>query len=118
MGIYVMHVSMLRGEITPLMHSRVDSDLYQTGLHTCRNALATRYGGITRAPGLLHHGVLKTNTGAYMIPFIFNRVQVYALELTDLAVRFWTASGQVMDGGSPYTVVSPYAAADRASKAS
>ena len=112
MGIYVMHVSLLRGEITPLMHGRVDSELYQTGLHTCRNGVASRYGGITRAPGLLHHGTLKVNTGTWLVPFIFNREQVYALEFSDLAVRFWTNAGQVMDGGTPYTVVSPYAAAD------
>lgn len=115
MGIYVMHVSMLRGEITPLMHGRVDSDLYQTGLHTCRNGVATRYGGITRAPGLLYHGDLKkSDAPTYMVPFIFNRTQVYALEFSDLAVRFWNRDGQVLDTGVPYTVVSPYAAADLA----
>ena len=109
MGVYVMHVNMMRGEVTPLLHGRVDSELYQAGLHEAQNVVSTRYGAVTRAPGLLNHGALKVGSEAtYMVPFIFNRQQVYVLEFSSGYVRFWTPTGQVFDGGSPYEVVSPF----------
>lgn len=115
MGAHILHANMTRGAITPKMHARVDSDLYQAGVKTAKNMVVLRYGGMTRAPGFQYHGALKDSANAtYMVPFIFNQTQVYILEFADGYVRFWNRDGQVMSGGSPYQVASPFAAADLA----
>lgn len=108
-----LHTNMTRGEVTPLMQARVDSDLYEAGLKTASGVVVQKYGGVTRTPGFMNLGSLEdASVATYIMPFIYNAEQVYAVELGDEVIRFWTRDGQVMDGGSPYEVVSPYAAAD------
>lgn len=43
-----------------------------------------------------------------MIPFIFSTTQTYVLEFGDKYIRFFTRRGQLLSGGNPYEIVSPY----------
>lgn len=113
MAVRILNVNMTRGEITPLMHMRVDSELYQSAVKTLRNGVVLRYGGVARAPGFEYMGALATDAAAcYLLPFVFNAAQVYVIEASAEKFRFWTRDGQVMDGGTPYEVSTPYAAGD------
>lgn len=109
-----INVNMTRGEVTPLMAARVDNELYESGMSLVENLVVMRHGGLTRAPGTIYLGALEAAgaNATYLLPFIFNTEQVYTMEFGDEIVRFWTRDGQVMDGGSPYEVASPYAIAD------
>lgn len=132
-------VSAARGEVSPLMHARVDTDFYQQSLALARNVVVTRYGPLMRVPGTLYEGAPKTGTVSLgsnddppvpysvwgrddataitsarirYLPFEFNEQQIYAIEAGDEYFRFWTPEGQVFDGGSPYEIVSPFVSAD------
>lgn len=113
MVVRTLQVSGVRGEITPLMHARVDTEFYQASVAEARNVVITRYGGFTRSPGTIFEGYAKGNNAlARTIPFEFNEQQIYAIEAGDKYFRFWTPEGQVVDGGSPYEIVTIFDTAD------
>ena len=101
-----------RGEISPLLHSRIDIPQYKAGLETGRNWIPLRYGGVTRMPGTIYGGFAKeSDTKARFIPFQFNRAQCYAIEAGDLYFRFWNneTRGRVESPpGTPVEVTTPY----------
>lgn len=104
-----LQVNGARGELTPLMHARVDTDFYQSAYAECLNTVVTRYGPHTRVPGTLWYGDTKTqDKKSRMLPFEFSETQLYAIEFGHQYVRFWTPEGQVFSGMSPYEIVSPY----------
>lgn len=110
---HTLNVNGSRGEITPLMHARSDTDFYQAGYALCLNTVITRYGPHTRVPGTMWNGPAKAQgTKAKLLPFEFSETQLYALEFGVGYVRFWTPEGQVFSGPTPYEVVSPYLEAD------
>lgn len=113
MTVFPLQANMSRGELTPYLHARVDTDHYQAGLAEARNAVITRYGGMTRVPGTLYTGAVKdANNATVMLPFEFNREQVYAIEAGNLYFRFWTRDGRVESAGTPVEVVTPYTTND------
>lgn len=108
-----LKVNGIRGEITPLMHARFDTEFFQAGYAQARNTVITRYGPHTRVPGTLVQGRTKfADKMSKQIPFEFTEEQIYSLEFGDGYVRFWTPEGRVVSGGSPYEIVSPYDEAD------
>lgn len=113
MPVFTLQANMTRGELTPLAHARIDTDIYQSALAVARNVITSRFGGVTRIPGTLFNGPTKSNdTKSRMLPFEFRRDQVFAIEVGDLYMRFWTPVGQIYDGLTPYEIVSPYAEQD------
>jgi len=110
-----LKVNFTRGAVTPLIHGRVDLDLYQAGLGTMRNWVPLRYGGMTRTPGSLFRGFAKEeDKTARFLPFNFNRAQAYILEAGDLYFRFWNrdTKARVEVASVPVEVVTPYLEAD------
>lgn len=104
---------MTRGEVTPLVHARGDTEHYQAGLAMARNVCVLRYGGVTRTPGTLYEGLTKNNAKkSRFIGFEFNRSQVYAVEAGDLYFRFWTPAGRIEVASVPVEVVTPYLEVD------
>src|SRR5690606_12354751 len=104
-----LQVAGSRGEVTPLMHARVDTDFYQSAFALARNMVVTRYGAMTRVPGTEFMGATKFgNRKSRLLPFEFSAEQVYALEFGHQYIRFWTPAGQVVVGGVPYEIASPY----------
>lgn len=114
MTVYPIQANMTRGEATPLVHARGDTEHYSGALARARNVVVTRYGGVTRVPGSLYEGPTKSNsTKSRLLPFEFNRTQVFALEFGNLYVRFWTPDGRIETSpGVAYEVTTPYAEAD------
>lgn len=114
MVVHTLQANMTRGEVTPYVHARVDTEHYQAGMAELTNWIVMRYGGVTRCPGTLYQGPLKSFTKvARTLRFEFNKDQVYAIEAGDLYFRFWTADGRVESPpGTPVEVTTPYIAAD------
>lgn len=113
MTVDILQVNMSRGEITPLAHGRVDTDHYQAGLEEARNVVVLRYGGVTRAPGTIYGGAVKTAAKkTRFLPFAFNTEQTYFIEAGETYFRFWTKSGMVIERievvGVPVEVATPY----------
>ena len=113
MTVDTLQVNMTRGEITPLAHGRVDTEHYQAGLADARNVAVLRYGGVTRVPGTIYGGPVKTAAKkTRFLPFAFNTEQTYYIEAGETYFRFWTKSGIVIErievATVPVEVVTPY----------
>jgi hypothetical protein len=110
----VVQVNATRGELTPLLHARVDLEHYRGGMAQLRNFVSLRFGGFTRVPGTVYYGETKfADKFSRFIPFEFRRDQTYAIEAGDLYFRFWNVFGQVETApDTPYEVTTPYEEAD------
>lgn len=100
------------GEWSPLASGRVDAPKYKGALATCLNYIPTSQGGLTRRPGTYYVANTKSNATVRLVPFEFSITQAYILEFGDFYVRFYTNDAQLLSGGSPYEVATPYAIAD------
>ena len=75
---------------------------------------------LTHGPAAFRQGtrfIAETKTSSKvsrLIPFEFSTEQAYILEFGDIYLRVFKDRGQVISGGNPYEIVSPYAAADLA----
>lgn len=101
------------GELSPRLAARIDTSYYGQGCKTLENFLIHPHGGASRRPGTRFVAEVKDSSKAVrLIPFQFSVTQAYVLELGDQYLRFYMDQGQIQDGGSPYEIASPYAAAD------
>jgi len=105
-----------RGELSPLLHSRIDLDHYKAGVEYLQNWTILRHGGVTRTPGTILRGFAKEDARTVrFLPFVFNRAQAYAIEAGHLYFRFWnrdTAGRVESPPGTPVEVVTTYDEAD------
>lgn len=104
------------GEWSPLMYGRADLAKYKAALATCLNYVPTTQGGLTRRPGTKYVANTKTNQAVRLQTFEFSITQAYVLEFGPSYIRFYTDAGsgfgQLLSGGSPYEVATPYTASD------
>lgn len=105
-------VAFSSGEISPLLHQRFDYQRNQTGLAQCRGFLPLAEGGFTRAPGSWYRGNTDGNSPAVLVPFQFAANDAVVLEFSALKMRVWRYGALVMDGPSPYELVTPFDADD------
>ena len=104
------------GELSPLMHGRVDFERYRQGLASCLNFFPLVQGGLTRRQGTRFVAEVKASTKKTRLArFEYSTTQAYVLEFGDHYVRFYKDGGQIVDGDDPYEIESPYAEADLAS---
>ena len=102
---------MSAGEVSPLLWGRTDYQRVQTGLRRALGFVPLRQGGVTRAPGTIWRGNTRSESQARLIAFQFAADDAVVLEFTNLRMRVWRYGALVMDGGSPYELVTPYNAA-------
>lgn len=101
------------GEYSPLIYGRVDSDRYKEGLAACVNYIPIIQGPITRRPGTKYVAQVRDSSKATrVVRFEFSTTQAYIIEFGDLYCRFYMNNGQILSGGVPYEIASPYTAAD------
>lgn len=101
------------GEWSPLTYGRADLAKYKNSLALCKNYIPTAQGGLTRRPGTKYVANVKTASARVRLQsFEFSTEQAYVLEFGNQYVRFYTNSGQLLSGGSPYEVSTPYLTAD------
>jgi len=97
------------GEISPRTLLRTDIDRYYKAAAALENFLVLTQGGFTRRPGTRHIAPTKEPTEAVrLIPFEFNAEQAYILEVGQGYIRFFTRQGQLLDGGAPFEIASPW----------
>lgn len=98
------------GEVSPKCYGRVDVARYQNGAKALPNCIVNIHGGAERRPGSRQIAGTKDYTKrARLIPFVFSTTQAYMLEFGHLYLRVYLASGgQVLSGGLPYEVATPY----------
>ena len=98
MGEILNKPSMASGEIAPALHGRVDVEVHYTGLKTCRNFQVRQYGGAeNRAGTYLSAETLDSSKKSRLIPFEFNEVQTYAIELSDFTMRIIKDGAEVLE---------------------
>lgn len=100
------------GEWSPLTYGRADLQKYKSALATCLNYVPTAQGGLTRRPGTKYIANTKSNGAVRLVSFEFSITQAYVIEFGAGYVRFYTNDGQLLSGGSPYEVATPYGAND------
>jgi hypothetical protein len=110
MTVHLLKSTFSRGELSKKAYSRVDLELYAGGAALCRNFVNLIHGGLRRRSGTRFAGEVKYHDKKVrFIPFVFNSTgQSYVLEFGHLYVRFWSDYGQVISGGSPVEVTTPY----------
>lgn len=103
------------GELSPLMRGRVDLAKYANGCELLENGIPQITGPVTKRPGTRF--VLEVANSANrsrLLPFEFSESQAFALEFGNNVIRFFANGGVVLDGGSPYSIASPYASTELA----
>lgn len=85
------------GELSPLLHGRVDFDSYRNALATCLNHIPYVQGGITRRPGTYFCDEAQDSSKATrVVPFKFSTTQAYILEFGDQYIRFKRNNGPIL----------------------
>jgi hypothetical protein len=100
------------GEASPQMDGRVDLPKYGTLLYKSSNFIPTVPGSAYHRPGTQYMGTAAAVDDVWLVEFVFNTSIAYILEFSPGLIRFWNTSGQILDGGLPYEVVTPYTASD------
>lgn len=109
-SIYPLISTFNRGEISPLLASRVDIDSWRQSLSYCRNFHVLTHGGLRRRSGSRFVAAMKAQTQlARLLPFKFSESQSYVLVLNGGSIRFCALRGIL---GAPYEISHPWAAGD------
>lgn len=101
------------GELSPYIAGRVDVAKYASGCKRMENFLPAVQGPAFTRPGFRFCAEVKDSSKRpWLVRFEFSVEDSYMLEFGDLYIRFFFNHGQVLSGGVPYEVVSPYTAAE------
>jgi hypothetical protein len=97
------------GELSPYMGARSDVEKYRNGCSTLENFIILPYGGVIRRPGTEYLGSPKfDNRRCRLIGFNFSTTTRFVIEMGHQYLRFWSNGVQVLSGGNPVEVASPY----------
>ncbi|MBU9282337.1 hypothetical protein [Burkholderia multivorans] len=106
-------VSFDAGELSPLLGARVDLAKYPNGCKVMENFIATVQGPAIRRGGKRYVSAVKDSSKqAWLLPFIVADGIAYMLEFGDRYIRFFVDRGQLVSGGAPVEISTPYALAD------
>jgi hypothetical protein len=99
------------GELSPRLDGRNDLAKYSAGCATVENMVIYPHGAAARRPGTQYVSSVKTPANkTRLIPFEFSTTQTYILELGNQYI--YKDNGQILSGGSPYEISSPYLTAE------
>lgn len=101
-----------RGRLTRRLHGKQDLEMYYSGLRDAVNYVVTGHAILEKRPGYQYLGQTKNNQDAALIPFVFDPVTSYQLEVGHEYFRAWFDDGLVLDAGVPSETVTPYDSAD------
>jgi len=108
-----MQTSFVSGEFSPLLDGHINLEKWKDSARTLQNLLPLKQGPLTRRGGTKYIAEVKDSSkNTVLIPFEFNVTSAYQIEAGDAYFRFYKANAQIQSGGSPYEIVSPYAATD------
>lgn len=102
-----------KGEISPLMYGRVDFEPLKSALAICLNSVPLIQGPVTRRPGTMYVGPVKTQSAkTRLVRFEFSNVQAYVLEFGNNYIRVYMNHAQVLTGGLPVEITTTYTTAE------
>lgn len=110
MSIHTIQTSFASGEVSPSLFGRPDLAKYASGLRRCENFIIHPHGGMSKRSGMRFVAAAKGR--CRLVEFEYSLGQAYVLEFGDRYVRFFRDGAQIMAGGVPYEVTTPYALAD------
>lgn len=97
------------GEISPLLDARADTEKYGNACRIMENIVPKIYGGAFGRQGMEYMGSTKlAGKQASLIPFTFSVSTNFVIECGHLYMRFWSNGQQVMSGGLPLEIVTPF----------
>ena len=101
------------GEISRDMWGRLDDAKYQSGLAECVNFIVRPQGVLENRPGTTFIRFAKyDNRRCRLVPFVFSSTQSMVVELGHQYARFHIMGLTLMNGASPYEIVTPWAEVD------
>lgn len=99
-----------KGELSPLIEGRPELAAYYEGGRKIENWKLLRQGGLTRRPGLRMICKVKyPGEDTVIFPFEASVTSSFIVELGHNYCRFIKDKAQILSGGLPYEIVSPYA---------
>lgn len=93
------------GELSPHMRGRIDLPVYQTGAERLVNFISETAGPARFRNGSQFVNPTRRNQEAFLIPFQFNDIQSYELELTEGYIRFYLDDGVLLLPAQDITLV-------------
>ncbi len=86
------------GEFSPRMVTRTDFASYPRACAILENLLPLAQGGVMRRPGTVHVAATSdgANTRARLLPFSFNTIQSYVIEMGQSYLRFFKDLGKIV----------------------
>lgn len=101
------------GELSPLLAGRTDIAKYASGCSEMNNFIPTVQGAAIRRPGTRFVAEVKDSSKrVWLARFQFNYQQSFILEFGDQYIRFYHNHGQLLSGGVPYEISTPYVLTD------
>jgi len=101
------------GEFSPLLEGRIDFERYANGCVLVENWIPTVQGPAIRRAGTRYVAPVKTAANkVHLHPFEYSADTAYVIEFGDQYIRFYTNNGQLVSGGSPVEVATPYTQAN------
>ncbi len=105
-----MQASVNAGELSPRMMGRIDQSVYSIAGEKMENFVPLIQGPMLKRSGVRH--VATAKGPCRLIDFEFNTTQSYIVEAGNLYARFFTNDTQIMKGGVPYEIATPYRLAE------
>jgi len=97
------------GEWTPYLDGRTDLEKYNSACRTLENVRPLPYGGGKIRGGLKYVAeVSDSSKNTRVIPFNFSTGTSFVIELGHQTMRFFSNNVQVMSGGLPYEIATPW----------
>ena len=107
--VWPIQTNFTAGQLSARLHGRVDVNKYNNGLKTQKNAYSLPHGGVVRRGGFRHVAGVKTNSSKVrLVRFEFSITQAYIIEFGNQYIRFYKDNGQILTGGSPVEVATPF----------
>lgn len=101
------------GEIAPSLYARTDLAKYQSAVRTLTNFVVRKFGGLENRAGSQFVAEDRDSTKTIrLVKFVFNSDQTYILEFGNGYIRFYRDGAQLLSGGLPYEIATPYLEAD------
>lgn len=94
-----------KGEISPELEARFDTEAYQAALRTAYNVKVRRVGGVSKRMGTRFVAECLSSTAARLLAFQFSDDQAYALEMGQAYMRPAALGGVVLEDGLLVTAI-------------
>jgi len=99
----VIQSNLTRGELSPDLHSRVDNEIYFSGLSKAQNVVIMPHGGVRRRPGLTKTVDSKLSERGKLFSFEFSTDQDYLIILIPNKFRMYRDGELVKEISSKFT---------------